>query len=262
MTTLTKHAPGTFSWAELATTDAASAKKFYGGLFGWTYDDMPAGPDMIYSMTKLGKEHASALYKMGESTKGIPPHWESYITVEDVDATTKTAVANGAKLLKEPFDVMDVGRMAVVADPTGAVFCLWTAKKHIGASVLHDPGAMTWNELFTNDVERAGKFYTSTFGWTTQAFDMGPMGVYTLFSRAGDAKANTGGMMALGPQMKDVPPHWLVYFAVADCDASTKQAKDLGGTVLSPPMDIPNIGRFAVVLDPQGAVFALYKGAH
>lgn len=261
MPTFTKHAPGTFSWAELATTDAKAAKAFYGSLLGWTFDDMPAGPDMIYSMSKVGKEHAAALYQMGAAMKGVPPHWDSYITVEDVDASAKKAVAAGGKLVKEPFDVMDVGRMAVVADPTGAVFCLWTAKKHIGAGVIHDPGAMTWNELYTDDVDRAGKFYTTVLGWTTEAFDMGPMGTYTLFNRPG-VKGNAGGMMKLMPNMQGVPPHWLVYFAVEDCDASAKKAKDLGGKVLMDPMDIPNIGRFAVAQDPAGAVFALYKGTH
>jgi predicted enzyme related to lactoylglutathione lyase len=257
----TKHDHGTFSWAELSTTDASAAKKFYGKLLGWTFDDMPAGPDMIYTMNKVGDQYASALYKMGESMKGIPPHWDSYVTVDDVDAIAKKAAANGAKLLKEPFDVMDVGRMAVIQDPTGAALCLWTAKKHIGAGVIHDPGAMTWNELFTSDVDRAGKFYASTFGWTLTPVDMGQMGTYTLFGRAGQ-KNNVGGMMPLGPQMKGVPAHWLIYFAVTDVDASAKLAGESGGKVLSPPMDIPNVGRFATIQDPQGAVFAVYKGAH
>jgi uncharacterized protein len=259
MTIHKQHAAGTFSWAELATTDAAGAKKFYGPLLGWAIEDMPAGPDMIYSMCKVGSEYASALYQMGADMKGVPPHWASYITVSDVDATAKQVVEQGGKLVKEPFDVMDVGRMAVATDPTGAMFCLWTAKKHIGAGVLHEPGAMTWNELFTSDVDRAGKFYASVIGWSTEAVDMGKMGVYTLFNRPGEP-GNAGGMMPL--TQPGVPPHWLVYFAVTDCDQSAKRAQELGGKLLSPPMDIPNVGRFAVVQDPQGATFALYKGVH
>jgi uncharacterized protein len=257
------HAQGTFSWAELATTDAAGAKKFYSSLFGWSIEDMPAGPGMIYSMAKVGvgvgAEYASALYEMGEGMKGVPPHWASYITVDDVDASAKKVLEQGGKLVKEPFDVLDVGRMAVAADPSGAQFCLWTARKHIGAGVLHDPGAMTWNELSTDNVDRAGKFYANVIGWTTHAVDMGKAGVYTLFNRDGE-KGNAAGMMPL--MQPGVPPNWLVYFAVTDCDQSAKQVEELGGKVLAPPMDIPNIGRFAVVQDPQGATFALYKGAH
>src|SRR5260221_3209963 len=240
----TKHEPGTFSWAELATTDTAAAKKFYGPLLGWEFDDMPAGPDMIYSMSKVGGQHVGGLFNIHGDMKGMPPSWASYVTVEDVDATAKKVTANGGKLVKEPFDVMDVGRMAVAQDPTGAVLCLWTAKKHIGAGVLHDPGAMTWNELFTSDVDRAGKFYVSVFGWTTTPVDVGPIGTYTLFGRAGE-KSNVGGMMPLGPQMKSVPPHWLVYFRVTDVDKSAKNVPELGGQDISPPIEIPKSCRLS-----------------
>jgi predicted enzyme related to lactoylglutathione lyase len=257
----TKHEPGTFSWAELATTDSSGAKKFYGALLGWEFDDMPSGPGMVYSMSKVGGQYVGGVFDIHGDMKGMPPNWASYVTVEDADAMVKKVTANGGKLIKEPFDVFDVGRMAVIQDPTGAPLCIWQPKKHIGAGVIHDPGAMTWNELFTSDVDRAGKFYAATFGWTTTPVDMGPAGTYTLFGRAGE-KNNVGGMMPLGPQMKGVPPHWLVYFAVTDVDASAKKAAELGGKVMSPPMDIPNVGRFAVVQDPQGAVLALYKGAH
>jgi|SRR5882672_8273455 len=261
MPTRTSYEHGTFSWVELATTDSGAAKQFYGALFGWTFDDTPAGPGMTYTMCKLGPQPAAALYTMGDQMKGVPPHWASYITVEDVDATAKKAAANGGKVVKEPFDVMDVGRMAVIQDPIGATVCLWQPKKHIGAGVVNEPGALTYNELLTNDVDRAGKFYVQTIGWTTQAVDMGPMGTYTLFKRTGD-KNDKGGMMPIGPNMKGVPPHWLAYFAVADCDASAKKVSELRGKVLMAPTDIPNVGRFAVVQDPQGATFALFKTAH
>jgi hypothetical protein len=261
MAIVTKHEPGTFSWAELATTNSEAAKKFYGPLFGWKFDDMPSGPGMTYTMNKVGDQYASALFQMGEGMKGMPPAWAAYVTVDNVDEATKRAVGNGAKALKEPFDVMDVGRMSVIQDPTGAALCFWQPKKHIGAGVIHDPGAMTWNELFTTDIDRAGKFYTSTLGWTTEAIDMGPGGIYTLFKRPGYS-SNIGGMMPLGPQMKGAPPHWLIYFSVTDVDAKAKQVTELGGKILSPPMDIPNVGRFAIVQDPQGATFSIYKNAH
>ncbi len=263
MPTRTEYKPGSFSWAELATTDADAAKKFYGGLFGWTFNDNPMGPDMVYTMCRLGENDAAALYKKGAEMKDIPPHWACYITVADVDATAKKAKENGGTVIKEPFDVMDFGRMAVVADPTGAVLCLWQAGKHIGATVVQDPGAITWLELYTGDPDKAGKFYTKTIGWETTAHDMGPMGTYTIFNRPGEAdQGGVGGMMKFPPGMEGVPPHWLAYFSVADVDASAKKASELGGKLMMPPTDIPNIGRFAVVQDPQGAVFAIYYNAH
>lgn len=261
MTTHTSHDPGTFSWVELATNDPAAAKRFYGGLFGWAFDDQPAGPGMIYTMCKLGDRTPGALYEMGKEMAGIPPHWSSYVTVADVDATAKKVTASGGKLLKEPFDVMEFGRMAVAQDPSGAVLCLWQAKLHPGATVKGEPGSLCWNEIYSTDVERAGKFYIDVFGWKTEGVDMGPMGTYTLFKRPG-TDVNVGGMMAMPPTMKGVPSHWMPYFAVADCDASTKKATELGGKTMVPPMDIPNIGRFSIVVDPTGAALALYTNAH
>jgi predicted enzyme related to lactoylglutathione lyase len=261
MPTKTKHDHGTFSYVELGTTDAASAKKFYGGLFGWTFDDTPAGPDMTYTICKLGTETACALYKMGKEMQGVPPHWLSYVTVDDVDAITKKAVSNGGKAMKEPFDVMDYGRMSVLTDPTGATLALWQPKTHIGSTVMMEPGALCYNELYTTNVDAAGKFYVQTLGWKTESMDMGAMGTYTLFKRDG-ATSNVGGMMAMPPNMKGVPSNWLAYFLVTDCDASAKKAGELGGKVMMPPMDIPKIGRFAVIQDPQGAVFAIFKNAH
>jgi predicted enzyme related to lactoylglutathione lyase len=262
-----KYAPGTFSWVDLGTTDANAAKKFYGGLFGWTFDDQPSGPGMTYSMCKLGDEHVCALYTMDKAMAGMPPFWLSYVTVEDADATAKKVAQNGGKVMKEPFDVMTFGRMAVITDPSGGSLAVWQAKQHSGASVKQKPGTLCWNELYTTNVDAAGKFYVNTFGWKTESVDMGPMGTYTLFQHAGAKKdssnsENAGGMMPMPPSMKGVPSSWVAYFAVTDCDASTKKATELGGKVLAPPMDIPNIGRFSMVQDPQGAAFALFKSAH
>ncbi|HVH47846.1 MAG TPA: VOC family protein [Labilithrix sp.] len=257
-----RYAQGEFSWMELTTTDVKKAKSFYGDLFGWTFDDMPAGPGMTYSMGKLGNEHVCGLFEMGpEMAAAVPPHWASYVTVEDVDAVTKKAAANGAKVHKEPFDVMDVGRMSVLEDPTGAMFCLWQAKKHIGAGVKNEPGALCWNELLTTDPAAAAKFYTSTLGWTTEVVDMGPGGKYTLLNAAG-VPNNVGGMTPIPAAMKGAPSHWTVFVEVEDCDASTKKANDLGAKTVSPPTDIPNIGRFSIIQDPTGASIALYKNAH
>jgi predicted enzyme related to lactoylglutathione lyase len=263
MPTLTKHEPGTFSYAELATSDAAAAKKFYGGLFGWTFEDNEMGPDMTYTMAKLGDQTAGALYKMGKDMAGIPPHWLSYVTVADVDATAKKAVAAGGKLMKEPFDVMTFGRMAVLTDPTGAALAIWQAKEHIGSTVKGEPGSLAWNELYTTNVDAAGKFYVQTFGWKTTSMDMGEMGTYTMFlPESGEKTEHRGGMMAMPPDMKGAPPYWLTYFATADVDASTKKVDALGGKTMMPPTDIPNVGRFSIVQDPQGVVFALFKSGN
>jgi predicted enzyme related to lactoylglutathione lyase len=209
-------------------------------------------------MCMLKGHSACALFTMGEDMKkmGLPPFWGAYINCTNVDETTKKAAANGAKVVKEPFDVMDVGRMSVITDPTGAAVSLWQGKKHIGAGVRNETGAMCWNELLTSNVDAAGKFYISTFGYKADAMDMGPMGTYTIFKN-GDTQI--AGMMALTPDMKGVPSNWLTYFAVADCDASTKRIGELGGKVLMAAHDIPNVGRFAVCQDPQGAVFAVIK---
>ncbi len=262
MTTHTEHKHGTFSWTDLATSNAAGAKTFYGALFGWTFDDMPAGPGMTYSMCKLGSETACALYGKGPEMKDIPDHWAAYVTVDDLEAATQRAATVG-KVIAEPFDVMDVGRMSVVQDPSGAVLQLWKPIKHIGATVTKVPGAICWVELYTTNPDAAGKFYTQTIGWDTESHDMGPMGTYTLFSRKGEGRTGQiGGMMAMPPTMKGVPSHWLVYFDATDVDASAKKVVSLGGKIIMPPMDIPNIGRFAIAQDTTGATFSLYKNAH
>ena len=157
--------------------------------------------------------------------------------------------------MKEPFDVFTVGRMAVVQDPTGAVFALWQAGTHSGAGIVNVPNSFCWNELATRDTKKAGDFYTSLFSWNRDVQNFGPM-EYTLFKN--DARG-AGGMFAITPEMGNVPPHWLVYFAVADCDAAVSKATGLGGKVWKPADNIPGVGRFAILSDPQGAAFAVIK---
>lgn len=249
--------PGTFCWVELGTSDSASAKKFYGSLFGWKPNDTPAGPDMTYTMLQLDGKDAGGMYEMPDDMKsmGIPPHWLSYVNVVDVDATTKKAGELGAKIMREPMDVMEVGRMAVIQDPTGATFALWQPKAHGGASVVNEPGALCWNELLTTDTGKASKFYSELFGWTANTKDMGGM-MYTSFMN-GDQPA--AGMMEITKQMGPVPPNWMVYFATDDCDKTADKATTGGAKVLCPPTDIPGVGRFAAAADPQGAAFSFIK---
>jgi uncharacterized protein len=255
-----EYAPGTFCWVELATTDGEAAKKFYTELFGWSFNDSPIGPGMVYTMLKQDGKDVGALYQMPAemTTQGIPPNWLSYALVTSADEAATKAKELGATLLKEPFDVMDVGRMAVVQDPTGAVFALWQAGTHKGAAVVNVPNSFCWNELATPDVAKAGDFYSGLFGWGKKIQEMGPM-TYTSFM---NGERPAGGMYTPPPEMGNMPPHWLVYFAVDDADAMFKKASELGARTLSPPMDIPDTGRFAILQDPQGAAFAIIKLAN
>ena len=257
MQEIPEYKPGTFCWVELATTNGQAAKTFYTQLFGWDYVDNPVGPDMIYTMLKLNGKDVGALYQMPSemTAQGIPPNWLNYVSVKSADETAEKAKAAGATLLKDPFDVFTVGRMAVVKDPTGAVFALWQAGTHKGAGIYNVPNSFCWNELGTTDTQKAGEFYSNLFGWTRKVQNFGPM-EYTIFNN-GDRGA--GGMYKITPEMGNIPPHWLTYFAVDDCDAKVKKATELGASVMKPAADIPGVGRFAILQDPQAAVFAIIK---
>jgi predicted enzyme related to lactoylglutathione lyase len=256
MATVTQHAPGTFCWPELATSDAAGAKKFYGALFGWDYTDNDMGENGTYTMIQHQGNTVGALYSQkAEDQKRMPPHWSAYVSVESADRSAARAKELGGAMLMEPFDVMEHGRMAVIQDPTGAIFCVWEAKQHIGATVLDDPGSLCWTELMTPDTKKAAAFYTEMFPWKTEAMEM-PNFTYTVFNR-GDRGA--GGMMPILPDMGQVPPNWLSYFSVEDVDALVPKATSLGATVVVPATPIPGGGRFAVLRDPAGAHFGVHQ---
>jgi uncharacterized protein len=255
MTEVTKHEPGMFCWVELATKDGPAAKKFYSSLFNWHVNDMPMGEGETYSMLEKNDKEAGALYELGPQQKGISPRWNSYIRVTNADEAAAKAEKLGGKLHTEPFDVMDAGRMANIVDPTGALFAVWQPKRHIGAEIVNEPGAFCWNELYTTDPKRAGEFYSKLFDWSREPLTMPTGQEYTIFKR-GDSQA--AGMMELPKEWK-VKPHWLVYFAVDDSDRTVNKASGLGAKVMVPPTDIPNIGRFAILNDPQGADFAVIR---
>jgi len=257
MAEYTQHEPGTFSWYELATTDQAAAKAYYTELFGWSFRDNPMGPDAYYTMFTLNGKLVGAAFKEDPEQAEAPPHWRTYITVANIDESAAKAEALGGKVIHPPFDVMDAGRMAWLRDPTGAGFALWQANKHIGAEIAGEAGSAVWNELMTTDTDAATKFYTELFGWTAKAQDMGTM-IYTVFSKG---ETMVGGMMKIGPEMGGAPPHWMNYFGTADCDATVERSQRAGGKTIVPPTDIPGVGRFAVLSDPQGAAFAVLKFA-
>jgi hypothetical protein len=248
---------GTFSWVDLATPDAAAAKAFYTHVFGWEAHDSPAGPDSVYTMLSLAGKHVAGLYEMSaeQRAQGIPPHWLSYVTVDDIDAATEKVTALGGTVLAGPMDVMEAGRMAMVQDPTGATFALWQAGQHIGAALVNIPGTFSWNELATTDVDKAGAFYGGLFGWEVTKDDM-PTGPYYTVKNKGRM---AGGMLQMTAEWGDMPPSWSVYFTVEDCDATIKQVHELGGNALMEPFEIPEVGRFAVMQDPQGAHFTIIK---
>jgi predicted enzyme related to lactoylglutathione lyase len=259
MAEFSSHQPGTFSWPELATTDQNAGVAFYRALLGWGLREQSMGPEGTYSMFLLRDKEVGAACSLrpDEQQAGIPPHWNLYVTVASADDTARRATELGGRVLAPPFDVMDVGRMAVIQDPTGAVFEIWEPKRHIGARILSEPGALCWSELTTRDTAAAKAFYTKLLGWTAKesSADAGGM-EYTEFSNQGQPGV---GMMAMPAQMPaHVPSYWMPYFQVSDVDASAAQATTLGATVMVGPQDISKTGRFAILTDPQGAMFAIF----
>ena len=256
MPQVSSYPQGAPSWAELATSDEQAALGFYSQLFGWEDEaqELPEGMGFYHLQTQ-GGEHIAAIsaQQPDEAAQGVPPHCNTYLSVDDVDATTSLVKDAGGALLAEPFDVMDAGRMAVIQDPTGAIVSLWQANQAIGASLRAEPSAIGWQELNTTDPARAGAFFAELLGVEIAEEDMGDLGTYTLIRAGGE---DAGGINQITPEMGEMPPSWLVYFAVEDADASAAKVKDLGGQVLMEAIDTPP-GRFAVVADPQGAAFAV-----
>lgn len=250
----TSHAPGTLSWTDLATSDPEAAKGFYTTLFGWEYDDRPipeeAGGGTYTMLTKNGKEVAALSAARG----GGPSYWTSYVTVESADDSAAKAKELGATVMMEPFDVLDVGRMAVIQDPTGAVFCIWEPRGSIGAEIVNEPGSLTLNQLNTSDPERALEFYSGLFGWRSEAVDGGEIPYWGVYL----GERLNAGAMQLQPDA-GAPSHWLTYFGTESVEAGAERIGELGGQVMVPPTEVPG-GKIVVAQDPQGAIFGLFAG--
>ena len=257
---------GTPSWTDLATTDQNAAKRFYSDLFGWTYEDnaMEDMGGMVYSMAVSVDSYAGAIFSQmnDEKEMGIPPHWNVYMTVEDVDSLAPhVSEHDGSLLVDEPFDVFDAGRMIVAADPTGAVIALWQAKQYIGAGVQSEHGAIAWCELLTGDPAKAMKFYEGLLGVESETHPMSGGGEYHLLTVDG---VGVAGVMQMPDHLSamNVPPHWSTYFQVDDVDAALDMAKSRGAQVAMEPMDIPEAERrIAFLIDPQGAGVGLMSPA-
>ena len=250
------HPPGTFCWHEVGVRNPDQAKQFYTSLFGWQTRDNDMGEHGVYTLLLIDGQDIGGLYSLNhEMFAGVPPHWLPYIAVADINASTEAARNLGAKINMGPMDVPDVGRMTMLQDPQGAHFALYEAGKHRGEAKLGAvPGRFCWNELATSDTAAATSFYTQLFGWKTHLQQMGPM-EYTTWVLAGPV----GGMMPLPAELAGAPPYWMTYVAVDGCDASAAKAVELGGSVHLQPTDLPGVGRFAVIADPDGAVFSIIQ---
>jgi uncharacterized protein len=271
--------PGVPCWIDTSQPDPKAAVAFYGGLFGWQFEDvMPPDADGEYF---IGRIRGGDVAAVGSIPAGAPQMatWNTYIWVESADDTAAKVRDAGGQVLMEPFDVMDAGRMAVFADPEGAVFCAWQAKNHKGARIVNEAGSLNFNGLNTRDVEGAKAFYGAVVGWTTLTLDGGAE-MWTLpgygdYLEQGDPglrkrMAEFGGptgfedvVASINPiadDRPDVPAHWNVTFAVDDADATAAKAEELGGRVTVPPFDAPWV-RMAVIADPAGATFIASKFA-
>jgi uncharacterized protein len=250
VTEYTKHEPGTFSWTDLSTSDLDAAVSLYTDLFGWEVEkeDLPDGS--VYAMFRLNGKDVAAASTLREDQQGVPPHWNVYVTVNDAEQTAKQAEAAGGTIVAPAFDVMDYGRMAVIADPTGAMFCVWEPKTNIGAQLLGEAGALSWAEVMTSDTEVAGKFYVELFGYELTPF--GPDGSYTVFTKG---ETQIAGLMK-SPN-EQMPSYWGIYFATEDVDGVAAKVKAAGGQVFMEPQDMPEVGRVAALADPQGATFGV-----
>lgn len=246
----TEYTPGTFCWTDLGTSDLEGATTFYSGLFGWRTDVLPGQAAGDYTLLLIGDALVAACYPAGASQH---PAWLSYVSVVDADATAARTVDLGGTVLREAADIASSGRMALLADPTGAVFAAWQARDHVGAALVNEPGALVLNQLNTDDPETAQRFYGELFGWRVEHTGTGEQPYWGFYN--GDT-VNVG-MMPLPPGTP-APAHWLVYFTAAELDAAAARIADLGGRVLVAPTVVPP-GRVLVANDPQGAVFALFE---
>jgi uncharacterized protein len=251
----TRYEPGTFCWVGLATSNPAAATAFYTGLFGWSSDELQAGAAGTFTVLRRGGDDVAILYRQQPQARaaGAPPHWTSYISVEDADATARRAgELGGGAVFREPFDVPDAGRVGAIQDPTGAIVSLWQPRSRIGATLVNDVGALCWNELATTGLERARVFFSALLGWE---YETGEGGYVSIMS----AGRLNGGMREQSEQERDVAPSWLPYFTVEKVDDAIRRAEQMAAQRLVSVTEV-HVGRFAVMADPQGAAFAVFEG--
>jgi len=255
MTTPNPHpyAEGAPCWADLNTPDLAGAQRFYGALLGWTFDE----PDPA-----LG--HYSTCRRDGQSVAGMAPKqpgmdmpsaWSVYLKSSDLDASARQIEAGGGKLLMPPMEIPGQGRMLFAFDPTGAAFGVWEPGSHRGAERYDDPGSLCWHEVNTRDGAAADAFYRGLFRYEQAQIGDGAGFDYTVWNLDGKPVC---GRLKMTTEWGELPPHWMNYFAVEDCDVAATTVRELGGAVMHGPFDSPH-GRIAVVADPYGAIFSLIQ---
>ncbi len=252
----TSYVHGTPSWVDLATPDVDAACEFYGELFEWQAET-PADPEQAggYRSFTLRGKHVAGVMPVRDERQ--PAAWVTHVTVDDVEATAKAVESAGGSVMVAPMDVLTEGRFAVFADPAGAVFATWEPRDHKGAQLINEPGALTWNELATPNAEDSIGFYSNVFGWTHQESLMPGM-EHPYYDWKRDDESVAGMMQITEESHPGVPPHWLTYFAVEGIDRTVAKVEQLGGAISLEPQTI-ELGRFAVLSDPQGAVFAVMQ---
>jgi hypothetical protein len=239
-------------WVDLATDDPRAAQRFYSDLFGWR---MEVNDDPQYGGYAIGHIDAGQTAGIGgKQDPSQPSVWSLYIGSDDLDGLAGRFAESGGTVVAPPFDVGDQGRMAVFQDPSGASLSAWQGSG-AGSFVSDVPGAFSWGELNARGVEAMVPFYERVFGWTTRVADGGDRPYYEFQV---DGRSILGALEMPAGVPEFVPPHWLVYFDVEDVDASADRARQLGALDVLGPMDFPG-GRFALVTDPQGAMFAILK---
>jgi len=259
MANIDQHPNGSFCWIELATSDQAAAKNFYGSIFGWTPNDMPMGPNDFYTIFRIDGRDAAAGYTLRpeQVAQHVPPHWMLYIQVDSVDASAGKVPGLGGKVIVAPFDVFDAGRMAVIQDPTGAYFSLWQPNRSKGVGIAQVHGTLCWADLSTPDPERAKAFYSGLFGWQLTVGEKDTSG----YLHIKNGEDFIGGVPPAKHRQPGVPAHWMAYFQVDDVDVTANKAKEMGAKLCLPPMSMEGVGRLAVIGDAQGAMFAIFKSA-
>ena len=258
MKIVTKYPEGIFSWVDLSARDVAVAKEFYSQLFGWSPVDTPLPGGGSYTNMMIDGHTVCGMGEMFE--EDMPTVWTSYVNVADAEATTQAAEDAGGTILMAPMDVMDAGRMAIIQDPTGAVFGLWQPNTHIGAEIVNQYNSLVWNELATKDIEAARDFYAATFGWDFSVDESGAGGLgYTSVIANGRSSA---GMMQMGEEWGEMPSNWSVYFMVEDLEASIARATSLGATIVMPSTQAGDVGKFSILQDPQGAGFTIIQAEY
>jgi len=266
--------PGVPCWVDTSQPDPEAVLPFYSGLFGWEFENMM--PERSQAKYFVGRIRGGDVAAVGSISEGAPPTatWNTYISVDSADEMANRAVEAGGKVLTEPFDIAGAGRMAVLADPEGAAFCVWQANGHRGARVVNEHGALNFNNLATRDIEGAKAFYGAVFGWKTLALPQGVMwalpgygdhleqstpGLRQQMARMGAPEGFIDVVANIDPIAEDdhqTSAHWRVVFAVDEVKDATASARKLGGEVVRGPVDAPWT-RVAVIKDPEGATFTM-----